>query len=218
VSVEVTASMVKELRDKTGAGMMDCKEALVKSEGDLKRAVELLREKGLADAEKRSGRTASEGRVESYIHLDGKIGVLVEVNCETDFVAQNEQFIELVSDIAMQVAAMNPDYVSRDDVPDEVVEEEKNILRTQALNDGKPEHVIDKIVEGRMNKFYSECCLLEQPFIKDEDRTIEEIIKELIAELGENINMRRFIRYQLGEGIEREEKTLSEEVQEELNK
>jgi len=216
LAANVTAGMVKELREKTGAGMMDCKKALLKTEGDLEKAVEVLREEGLAEAQKKRGRTAAEGRVDSYIHLDGKIGVLLEVNCETDFVARNEEFKELVNDIAMQIAAMNPEYIAREDVPEEVVEREKEILRNQAMKDGKPEHIVDKIVEGRLEKFFSGVCLLEQEFIKDEDRTVDDVIKEAIADLGENIRVRRFERFELGAGLETEDKDFAQEVREEM--
>jgi elongation factor Ts len=194
--------MVKALREKTGAGMMDCKRALEETGGDMEKAVEYLREKGLAAAAKRAGRTAAEGVIESYIHLGGKLGVLVEVNCETDFVARTPEFQELARDIAMQVAAANPQYLTREDVPAEVLEKEKEILRAQALNEGKPEKVVDRIVEGRLEKFYSENCLLEQPFIKDPDKKVRDLLAEKIARIGENIVVRRFVRFQLGETLE----------------
>ena len=195
----ISASLVKELRDKTGAGMMDCKKALAENNGDLDQAVKFLREKGMADAQKRAGRATSEGLVYSYIHPGSKLGVLVEVNCETDFVARNEVFQEFVKDIAMHIAASNPLCVTREDVQPELVEKEREVLRNQARESGKPDHVIDKIVEGRIDKFYSQICLLEQPFIKDMNKTIEEYTKETIAQTGENIHIRRFTRYQLGE-------------------
>ncbi|MDI3537992.1 MAG: elongation factor Ts [Bacillota bacterium] len=198
----ITAEMVKALREKTGAGMMDCKRALEETGGDMEKAVEYLREKGLAAAAKRAGRTAAEGVIESYIHLGGKLGVLVEVNCETDFVARTPEFQELARDIAMQVAAANPQYLTREDVPAEVLEKEKEILRAQALNEGKPEKVVDRIVEGRLEKFYSENCLLEQPFIKDPDKKVRDLLAEKIARIGENIVVRRFVRFQLGETLE----------------
>ncbi|KGG80832.1 translation elongation factor Ts [Caloranaerobacter azorensis] len=207
----VTASMVKELRERTGAGMLDCKKALVEANGDLEKAVEILRKKGLSKAAKKAGRIAAEGIVDSYIH-GGRIGVLVEVNSETDFVAKNEEFKQFVRDIAMQIAAQSPRYVSREDVPAEVIEKEKEILRQQALNEGKPEHIVEKMVEGRLEKFYKEVCLLEQPFIKDPDVTIKDILTEKIAKIGENIKIRRFVRYEVGEGIEKKQENFAEEV------
>ncbi|SHH73634.1 translation elongation factor Ts (EF-Ts) [Caloranaerobacter azorensis DSM 13643] len=207
----VTASMIKELRERTGAGMLDCKKALVEANGDLEKAVEILRKKGLSKAAKKAGRIAAEGIVDSYIH-GGRIGVLVEVNSETDFVAKNEEFKQFVRDIAMQIAAQSPRYVSREDVPAEVIEKEKEILRQQALNEGKPEHIVEKMVEGRLEKFYKEVCLLEQPFIKDPDVTIKDILTEKIAKIGENIKIRRFVRYEVGEGIEKKQENFAEEV------
>jgi len=191
--------LVKELRQRTGAGMMDCKEALVATGGDLDRAVEVLRQKGLAKAARKAARVAAEGLVESYIHAGGRIGVLIEVNCETDFVARTPEFKSLCRDLAMQVAASKPEYVSREDVPAEVLEKEKSILRAQALNEGKPERIVDKIVEGRLAKFYEERCLLEQPFIRDLDRSVKDYLAEKIAAIGENIVVRRFVRFELGE-------------------
>ncbi|MDI3540507.1 MAG: elongation factor Ts [Thermosediminibacterales bacterium] len=199
----ITAAQVKELRERTGAGMMDCKKALVETKGDIEKAIEYLREKGLAAAAKKAGRITAEGIVDAYIHGGGRIGVLVEVNCETDFVARTEEFRQLVKDIAMQIAASNPKYITRDEVPEEVVNKEKEILRAQALNEGKPEHIVDKMVEGRLEKFFNEICLLEQPFIKDPDITVEDMIKEHIATIGENISVRRFARYEMGEGLEK---------------
>lgn len=196
---EISASLVKELRQRTGAGMLDCKEALKETGGDIERAIERLREKGLAKAAKKAGRATAEGRVESYIHAGGKIGVLIEVNCETDFVAKTPEFRELCRELAMQVAASRPEYVSRDEVPQEVLEKEKSILRAQALHEGKPEKVVDKIVSGRLEKFYAEHCLLEQPFIKDLDRAVKDLLAEKIATMGENIVVRRFVRFELGE-------------------
>ncbi len=196
--MEITASMVKELRERTGAGIMDCKKALSETRGDLEAAVEYLRRKGIAKASQKTGRTAEEGLVGAYIHQGGKIGVLVEVNCETDFVARTDDFQGLVKDIAMQIAASNPLYVSRGDVPEELIEKEKEVYRAQALESGKPEHVVDKIVEGRMEKFYQEVCLLEQTFIKDSSMTVEDLIKSYIAKLGENIVVRRFARFEVG--------------------
>mgnify|MGYP000250298938 CR=1 FL=1 len=196
-----TAKDVKELRERTGAGMMDCKKALTEANGDMEKAIEILREKGLAAAAKKAGRIAAEGIVEAYIHGNGRIGVLVEVNTETDFVARNEDFRAFVKDIAMQIAAANPQYVRREEVPSEVVEKEREILKAQAMNEGKPEKIVDKIVEGRLEKFYKEVCLLEQPFIKDPDKTVQDVLTEKIAVIGENINIRRFVRFEKGEGL-----------------
>jgi elongation factor Ts len=208
----VSAAMVKELREKTGAGMLDCKKALEEANGDMNRAVEILREKGLSAAAKKAGRIATEGAVESYIHGGGKIGVLVEVNCETDFVGKNSEFREFVRDIAMHIAASSPQYVSREEVPAEVIEKEKEILRAQALNEGKPEKIIEKMVEGRINKFYEEYCLMEQAFVKDPDKTIAQLVSEKIASIGENITIRRFARFELGEGLEKKQENFAEEV------
>lgn len=195
---------------------MDCKKALTEANGDMERAAEILREKGLAAAAKKAGRIAAEGAVGSYIHMGGKLGVLVEVNCETDFVAKNDAFQELVKDIAMQIAAMNPKWISKEDVPEEDLAKEREILRTQALNEGKPEKVVEKMVEGRLKKFYSEVCLLEQSFIKDQDKTVGQVINEKIAAIGEKIAVRRFIRYELGEGLEKRQDDLSAEVEKQL--
>ncbi len=208
----VSASMVKELREKTGAGMLDCKKALEEANGDMSKAADILREKGLAAAAKKAGRVATEGLVESYIHAGGRIGVLVEVNCETDFVAKTDQFKEFVKDIAMQIAAANPRYVRREDVPAEELEKEREILRAQALNEGKPAHIVDKMVEGRIGKFYEEFCLMEQSFIKDPDKTISTLLNEKIAAIGENISIRRFARFELGEGLEKKQDNFAEEV------
>lgn len=197
--MSITPSMVKELREKTGAGVMDCKRALEESSGDIDLAIEKLREKGLKELSKRQSRTATEGLICSYIHAGNKIGVLLELNCETDFVARTDDFSQLAKDLAMQIAATNPSFISRSDVPAEIVEKERAILRTQALTEGKPERVIDKIVEGRIEKFFSQNCLLEQPFIKDGDRTIEQLVAEKVSKIGENIVIRRFVRYLLGE-------------------
>src|SRR5579875_425443 len=204
--------MVKELREKTGAGMMDCKRALTEANGDMERASELLREKGLASAAKKSGRVAAEGIVEAYIHGGGRIGVLLEVNCETDFVAKNEDFRSFVKDIAMHIAAANPQYVRREEVPSEVIEKEREIVRAQTLNEGKPENIVDKIVDGRIDKFFKENCLMEQMFVKDPDKSIETLLKEKIATIGENISIRRFARFVVGEGIEKQESNFVEEV------
>ncbi|ABP67936.1 translation elongation factor Ts [Caldicellulosiruptor saccharolyticus DSM 8903] len=199
----ISAEMVKELRERTGAGMMDCKKALEDANGDMEKAIELLRERGLAKAAKRASRVAAEGIVESYIHGNGRIGVLVEINCETDFVARNEEFRQFAKDIAMQIAAANPKYVSREEIPQEVIEREKAILRQQALNEGKPENVVDRIIEGRLEKFFEEVCLLEQPWIKNPDMKIKDLLTEKIAKIGENIVIRRFARFERGEGIEK---------------
>lgn len=208
----ITAEMVKQLRERTGAGMMDCKKALTEKNGDVEKAIEFLREKGLAAAAKKSGRIAAEGLVESYIHGNGRIGVLVEVNIETDFAAKNEEFKTLVKDIAMQIAAAKPEYVSREEVPTEILDKEKEILRAQALNEGKPEKIIEKMVEGRVEKYYKEICLLEQPWVKDPDKTIKQLVTEKIATIGENINVRRFVRFERGEGIAKKEENFAEEV------
>lgn len=197
--MEIKASVVKELRERTGAPMMDCKHALTEAGGDLERAIEVLREKGITKAAKKAGRTTAEGLVEAYIHGGGRIGVLIEVNCETDFVAKTDDFKTMCRDLAMQVAASRPEYVSREEVPAERVEKETEILKAQALNEGRPENVVDKIVTGRLEKFYQEVCLLDQPFIKDLDRSVKDIITEAVARLGENIAVKRFARYQLGE-------------------
>jgi elongation factor Ts len=198
--MEVSASVVKELRQKTGAGMMDCKKALAETEGDVRKAIDYLRQKGLAAAAKKADRAAADGAVGAYVHPGGKIGVLVEINCETDFVARTGEFQTLLKDIAMQVAAANPRYIRREDVSPAELDKEKEIYRQQALETGKPEKVIDKIVEGKIDRFYSEVCLLEQSFIKDPDKTISTVINDAIARLGENIQVRRFARYHLGEG------------------
>ncbi len=194
----ISSDTVKELREKTGAGIMDCKRALADSGGDLEKAIDLLRQKGLSAAAKKASREAKEGLVSSYIHGGGKIGVLVEVNCETDFVARNSEFQELVKDIAMQIAASNPSYVKREDVPADLLDRERSIYKIQAKESGKPEHVLDKIVEGKVEKFYLETCLLEQPFIKDPSVTINDMVQQKIAKIGENIIVKRFTRYQLG--------------------
>ena len=201
---EITASLVKELREKTGAGMMDCKKALAESGGDLDKAVDYLRQKGLAAASKKASRTASDGAVGAYVHPGGKIGVLVELNCETDFVARTPEFQNLLKDIAMQIAAANPRYIRAEEVPTGDLEKEREIYRRQALESGKPEKVVDKIVDGKIDRFYSEVCLLEQSFIKHPDRKVSEILTEAVARLGENIQVKRFSRYQLGEGAPQE--------------
>lgn len=198
----ITAQQVKELRDKTGAGMMECKKALTEADGNIETAVKLLREKGLAAAAKKAGRATSEGIIGQYIHAGGKLGVLVEVNCETDFVARTDEFQEFVRDVAMQIAAANPLYVNREEVPQAALENEKEIFRNQALAEGKPEKIVDKIVEGRLKKYYSEVCLYEQAFIKDNEMTVEELVKSKIATIKENIAIRRFVRFQVGEAID----------------
>lgn len=210
--MEITAAMVKELRERTGAGMMDCKNALVQCQGDVEKAIDELRAKGLAKAAKKAGRVASEGLVISYIHGGGRIGVLVEVNCETDFVAKTPEYKQLAYDIAMQIAASNPAYIKRADLPAAEMERERQVLRAQALEEGKPEKIIEKMIDGRIEKFYKENCLLEQPFIKDPDKTVEQLIHEHIARVGENINVRRFARYEVGEGIEKEKADFATEV------
>lgn len=212
----VTPALVKELRTKTGAGIMDCKKALTETEGDMEKAIEFLREKGIASASKKADRIAAEGRVEAYIHANGRIGVLVEVNCETDFVAENKDFKEFVKDISLQIAGLAPNYVSREEVPAEVIEKERQNFTEQAKQEGKPEKVIPRIVEGKLEKFYKEVCLLEQEFIKngpeEKGRTIDQLVKEQIARIGENITIRRFVRFELGEGIEKREENFVDEV------
>ena len=214
----ITASDVKALREKTGAGMMDCKNALTQCDGNVDEAIKVLREKGLASAAKKAGRIAAEGVVESYIHMGGKIGVLVEVNCETDFVAKTPAFKTLVKDIAMQIAAANPIYLESADVPADVIENEKEILRVQALAEGKPEKIIDKMVEGRIQKYYKEFCLVEQPFVKDPDKSIKDLVSEKIGEMGEKISIRRFTRYEMGEGLEKRKDDFVEEVMKQASK
>lgn len=209
--MKISAALVKELREKTGAGMLDCKNALVETDGDIEKAIVHLREKGLLKAAKKSDRIAAEGLVDAYIH-NGRIGVLVEVNSETDFVAKTDDFKDFVKDIAMQVAASNPRYVSKEDVPEEEIEKEKEILRHQAINEGKPDHIADKIVEGRIEKYYEQVCLLEQPFIKDPDKKVKDLLNEKIAHIGENIKIRRFERFVVGEGLEKREEDFAEEV------
>jgi len=196
--VEISAEMVKELRVKTGTGIMDCKRALQETSGDFEKALDLLRQKGVSTTRKRSSKAASEGQIAAYIHGDGKIGVLVEVNSETDFVARTEGFRSFVREIAMQIAAANPLYIKREDVPQEVLEREISIFRAQSLEQGKPEKVVERIVEGKLNKYFQEVCLMEQPYIRDDKKTVQDLLNELISSLGENINIRRFCRYQLG--------------------
>lgn len=209
---QVNAEMIKTLRESTGAGLMDCKKALKEVDGDLSKATDLLRKKGLAKAAKKAGRTATEGVVHSYVHANGKIGVLVEINCETDFVARTDGFKGFANDIAMQIAAMNPDCVRREEMDGSVVEKERGILREKALTEGKPEKIVDKIVDGQINKFYSERVLLEQAFVKENKKSIEQVLKELVAQLGENVQIRRFMRYELGEGLEKKQDDFAAEV------
>ncbi len=208
----ITAEMVKDLRERTGAGMMDCKKALTEMGGDMEKAIDFLREKGLAAAAKRAGRVAAEGVVEAYIHGGGRIGVMLELNCETDFVAKTEDFRALAKDLAMQVAAANPSFVRREEVPADVIDHEREVLKAQAMNEGKPANIAEKMVEGRVEKFYKENCLMEQPFIKDPDTTVTQLITAKIAKIGENISVRRFVRYQLGEGIEKKSADFAAEV------
>lgn len=209
---EISAALVKELRERTGAGMMDCKKALAEVNGDMEKAIDFLREKGLSAAAKKTGRITAEGLVDSYIHGGGRIGVLVEVNCETDFVAKTDQFKALTRDIAMQVAASKPEYVRREEVAPEIIEKEKEILAAQAANEGKPEKIIQRMVEGRIEKFYKEVCLMEQPFIKNPDVSVGQYITENISKIGENISVRRFTRYELGEGLEKRQNDFAAEV------
>lgn len=208
----VSASAVKELRERTGAGMLDCKKALDETNGDITKAIELLREKGLSAAANKAGRIATEGVVESYIHAGGRIGVLVEINCETDFVAKTEQFRTFARDIAMHIAAANPKFVRREEVPADEIEKEREILKAQALNEGKPEKIVEKMVDGRISKYYEEYCLMEQSFVKDPDKTISALLNEKISSIGENISIRRFVRYELGEGLEKKVDNFVEEV------
>jgi elongation factor Ts len=208
----ISANDVKSLRERTGAGMMDCKNALTEANGDVEKAIEILREKGLASAAKKAGRIAAEGIVESYIHMGGRIGVLVEVNCETDFVAKTDQFRAFVKDVALQIAASNPQYVRREEVPLEIIMKEKEILRAQALNEGKPEKIVDRMVEGRVEKFFKENCLLEQAFIRDTEKNVEMYQNETIAALGEKVSVRRFTRYEMGEGLQKREDDFVSEV------
>lgn len=212
--MEISAKVVMELRGITGAGMMDCKKALQETSGDMEKAIDFLREKGLAAAAKKQGRVAAEGIVDSYIHMNGSVGVLLEVNCETDFVAKTDEFKELVHDIALQIAASAPEYVGREEVRADHLEHEKEILAAQARNEGKPEKIIEKMVEGRVAKFYQDVCLLEQPFVKNPDITIEQLITDKIAKIGEKITVRRFTRYKMGEGLEKKVNDLAAEVAE----
>ena len=212
----VTIELIKELREKTGSGMMDCKKALTESNGDMEKAMVWLREKGIASADKKMTRIAAEGIVDAYIHANGRVGVLLEVNIETDFAARNENFRRMVRDIALQIAAMSPRWVSKEEVPADELEKEKAIVRNQALNEGKPEKIVDKIVEGRMSKFYTDFCLLEQPFIKDDSKTVGSLVKEMIASVGEKITVRRFTRYEMGEGLQKKEEDFAAEVMKQI--
>ncbi len=200
MSVTIDAATVKQLREMTGVGVMECKQALQKAEGNIDKAIELLREQGLAKAATKAGRSAKEGRIMTYVHHDGKTAVMVELNCETDFVARNELFQQLGRDVAMHVAARAPQYVSQDDVPADVLENEKRIYRNQALAEGKPEKIVDRIAEGRLNKFFEDVCLLNQVFVKDDSKTVQDLIQEHVAKLGENLVVSRFVRYKVGEG------------------
>ena len=207
-----TANDVKALRERTGAGMMDCKNALVETNGDMDKAVDYLREKGIAKAAKKAGRIAAEGIVDSYIHMGGKVGVLLEVNCETDFVARGDQFKSLVHDIALQIAAATPLYLTKEDVPADVLEKEKEILKAQAIEEGKPEKIVEKMVEGRIKTYYDENCLLCQKFVKDPSKTIEQLVIEATAAIGEKISVRRFARFEMGEGLQKKSENLADEV------
>ena len=208
----ITASAVKDLRERTGCGMMDCKEALTEAGGDVEKAIDLLREKGLAKAAKKAGRIATEGLVVPYIHDGGRIGVLVEVNSETDFVAKNQEFQDFTRDVAMHIAAMSPRYVRREDVPEEEVAREREVLTAQAVSEGKPQNIAEKMVAGRIEKFYQEICLLEQPFIKDPDQTVGDMVSALVGKIGENLTVRRFVRFERGEGLEKKEDNFADEV------
>jgi elongation factor Ts len=210
--MEVTATLIKDLRERTGAGMSDCKKALTEVAGDMDKAIDYLRTKGLAKAAKKAGREATEGSVVSYIHAGGRIGVLVEINCETDFVARNEDFQAFTRDVAMQIAAMGPQFVRKDEVSDDVVAREREVLLAKAKESGKPEAVVAKMVDGQISKWMKEICLLDQPFVKDNDKTIEQLQQELIAKIGENIKVRRFVRYELGEGLEKKKDDFAAEV------
>ncbi|MCL1802324.1 MAG: translation elongation factor Ts [Eubacteriaceae bacterium] len=213
-----TAEQIRELREKTGAGMMDCKRALTESDGDMDKAIKWLREKGLASAGKKSSRITAEGTVGSYIHMNGKIGVLVEVNCETDFVARTDNFTAFVKNIAMQIAAANPSYVSREQVPETVLENEKEVFIAQAINEGKSQDIAEKMVAGRIEKFYKENCLLEQEYVKNTSQTVGDLLKETVSVIGENIIIRRFARYQMGEGLDKRSENFAEEIAKQISK
>lgn len=209
---------IAQLRKETGAGIMKCKEALKENNGDMQAAKEYLRKKGVDAAAKKSNRIASEGVIGSYVHMGGKIGVLVEVNSETDFVAQNDEFKNLVKDISMHIAASNPKYIRREDIPEDEIAKEKEIFKQEAIDEGKPENIAEKIVEGKMSKYYQQVCLLEQPFVKDDEKTIKQLVEEKTLVIGEKINIRRFTRYEVGEGLEKKQENLAEEVQKQINK
>ena len=207
-----TALDVKTLRERTGCGMMDCKNALTETNGDMEKAIDYLREKGMAKAAKKAGRIAAEGIVDSYIHMGGKIGVLLEINCETDFVARGEQFRNLAHDICLHIAAANPQYLKAEDVPADVLEKEKAILKAQALEEGKPAAIVERMVEGRIKSFYDDNCLLNQKFVKDPSKTISQLVVEATAQIGEKIDIRRFVRYEMGEGLQKKSENLADEV------
>jgi elongation factor Ts len=209
---EITANLIKDLRERTGAGMADCKKALVESDADVEKAIDYLRKKGLAKAAKKAGREATEGAIVSYIHGGGKIGVMVEINCETDFVARNDDFQQFTKDVAMQIAAMNPTFVRKDEVTDDVVAREREVLLAKAKESGKPEQVVAKMVDGQITKWLKEICLLDQSFVKNPDKTIDQLQQELIAKIGENIRVRRFVRFELGEGLEKKKTDFAAEV------
>ena len=210
--MEISAAQVKELREKTGCGIMDCKKALATSDCDIEKAITFLREKGLASAAKKSGRATTEGVVYSYIHAGGKVGVLLEVNSETDFVAKTDGFMDLVKGVALHIAAMNPLYIRREEVPADLIGKERDIFTNQAKESGKPDHIIDKIVDGKIDKYYKEICLLEQPYVKDADTSIAKLVTDTIAAIGENISIRRFARFKLGDGLEKAEDNFAQEV------
>lgn len=214
--MNITIDMIKELREKTGSGMMDCKKALTETAGDLEKAIAWLREKGISSADKKMTRIAAEGVVDAYIHGGGRVGVMIEVNIETDFAAKNEDFRRFVRDLAMQIAAMSPRWVSKEDVPADELAKEREICRNQALNEGKPEKIVDKIVEGRITKFYQENCLMDQAYIKDDSKTIATLTKEMIALVGEKISVRRFVRFEMGEGLQKKEENFADEVMKQI--
>jgi elongation factor Ts len=214
--MDISVDMIKSLREKTGAGMMDCKKALTECGGDVEKAITWLREKGMASAAKKASRVAAEGLVEAYIHAGGRIGVLVEVNIETDFAAASAEFKGFVKDVAMQIAAMNPKWVTKEEVPAAVLESERAIYRTEALNEGKPEKIVDRIADGKLAKFYNDNCLLEQAFIRDDSTTIGALLKEKIAKIGENISIRRFVRFEMGEGLQKKEENFADEVMKQI--
>lgn len=214
----ISAAMVKELRERTGAGMMDCKKALSATNGDMDKAIDFLREKGLSAAAKKEGRIAAEGIVDAYIHGGGRIGVLIEVNCETDFVANGDEFRNLVKDLAMQIAAAKPEYVAKEEVPAAILDHERQVLKAQALNEGKPEKIVEKMVVGRIEKFYKEICLMEQPFIKDPDKTVKDLVMGISAKIGEKLSVRRFVRWEMGQGIEKRQDDFAAEVMKEMNR